>query len=109
MDHLAQHHEAAKLLAAASRQLSDGVRALRNHYRRRPMAPSAKPATQQLLNLIHAALQLAAAAQQVSETFREQSRRARTPAKPTRKAAPAAKRSKAARQPARKPARRRTV
>jgi hypothetical protein len=69
VDEFARQHEAARLLATAARQVAGCVKSVRAEYRRKGRSTATRVLGEQLLDLIQAALQLAAAAEQISGTI----------------------------------------
>jgi hypothetical protein len=69
MDTFSRHHEAAKLLATAARQVAGSVKAVHTRYRRKEPPAGIQTMAEELLNLIQGALQLAAAAEHTSRTI----------------------------------------
>jgi hypothetical protein len=69
VDEFARQHEAARLLATAARQVAGCVKAVRAQYRRKECSTATRVLGEQMLNLIQAALQLAAAAEHISGTI----------------------------------------
>jgi hypothetical protein len=74
VDEFARQHEAARLLATAARQVAASVKAVRGQYRRKGCPAAGRVLGEELLNLIQAALQLAAAADQTSQTILAQAK-----------------------------------
>lgn len=84
MDRFAQQHEAARLLAAAARQVAGDIGLLRAGYRRKPCPMPVKNLAMELLRLVQTALQLTAAAHQASREILAQAKARRKPAPRTR-------------------------